>query len=171
MQFRKILLIAFFAFAALCVAGTNGLNSQDANHRGRKYKAPPPTSTVTVTILRASDEKPLENASVVFQLVGDKGNMELKTNEEGKATIDVLPTGSKVLLQVLAKGYQTYGKNYDIDKENLSIEVKMKRPAKPYSIYEKHDAGGSDGSGGNSSSNSGQKDASQPGADSAQPKK
>ena len=171
MQFRRNLFIALFAFVALCVAGTNGLNGQDTSHRGRKYKAPPPTSTVTVTVLRANDEKPLENASVIFQLVGDKGNMELKTNEDGKSTIDVLPTGSKVLLQVIAKGYQTYGKNYDIDKENLSIEVKMKRPAKSYSIYENHDAGGSGGSGGNSPSDGGQKDASKPGADSAQPAK
>lgn len=112
--------------------------AQDPPHRGRKYKSPDPVSRIEVTILRADDDKPIENAAVVFTLVGDKGNMELKTNEDGKAVIDVLPLGSKVLLQVLAKGYQTYGKDYSIDKPEIALEVKLKRPGKQYSIYEKH---------------------------------
>jgi len=112
------------------------LFAQDTTHRGRKYKAPPPTSKVEVTILRGDDGKPIENAAVVFQLEGDKGNMELKTNEDGKAVIDVLPTGSKVTLQVLAKGFQTYGRDYTIDKPEMAFEVKMNRPGKQYSIYE-----------------------------------
>ena len=106
------------------------LFAQDSTtHRGRKYKAPPPTSRVEVTILRNDDGKPIENAAVVFQLEGDKGNMELKTNEDGKANIDVLPTGSKVVLQVIAKGYKTFGGDYKIDKPEMTFEVKLKRPA------------------------------------------
>ncbi len=112
--------------------------SAQTTHRGRKYKTPAPTSRVEVTVLRADDQKPIENAAVVFQLEGDKGNMELKTNEDGKAMIDVLPTGSKVLLQVLAKGYQTYGNDYTLDKAQVNLEVKLKRPGKQYSIYENH---------------------------------
>lgn len=114
------------------------VSAQDSNRRGRKYKTPPPTSKVEVTILRAEDDKPIENAAVVFTLQTEKGNMELKTNEDGKAVLDVLPIGSKVLLQVLAKGYQTYGKEYDLDKSEVTLEVKMNRPGKQYSIYEKH---------------------------------
>ena len=109
--------------------------------RGRKYKPPPPTCKITVTVLKSSNGKPLENASVVFHPLEngkDKGNMELKTNEDGKTVIDVLPTGSKVTLQVIAKGFQTYGRDYTIDKSQMSIEVKMKRPGQQYSIYEDH---------------------------------
>lgn len=106
--------------------------------RGRKYKAPPPTSRIDVTILRNEDGKPIENAAVVFQLVNDKGNMELKTNEDGKTVIDVLPTGSKVTLQVIAKGFQTYGAEYTLEKSEMSIEVKLKRPGQQYSIYKDH---------------------------------
>lgn len=112
--------------------------SASAQNRGRKYKAPPPTSRVEVSVLRDEDGHPVENAAVIFHLVGDKGNMELKTNDEGKTMIDVLPTGSKVLLQVFAKGYQTYGADYTLDKANMSIEVKLNRPGKQYSIYSKH---------------------------------
>ena len=109
-----------------------------AQRRGRKYKAPPPTSRVEVSVLRDEDGRPIENAAVIFHLVGDKGNMELKTNDEGKTMIDVLPTGSKVLLQVFAKGYQTYGADYTLDQANLAIEVKLNRPGKQYSIYAMH---------------------------------
>jgi Carboxypeptidase regulatory-like domain len=112
--------------------------AQDPIHRGRKYKAPPPTSRVDVTIVRKENGKPIENAAVVFQLVGDKGNMELKTNEDGKTMIDVLPTGSKVLVQVIAKGFQTYGGEYTLDKTQMTIEVKLRRPGQQYSIYEEH---------------------------------
>ena len=130
---------------------------QDSTRRGRKYKAPPPTSRVDVTILRNDDGKPIENAAVVFQLEGDKGNMELKTNEDGKTMIDVLPTGSKVLLQVIAKGFQTYGSDYKIDKSEMAILVKLKRPGQQYSIYDNHSESADAGNSGDKSGPEGAK--------------
>ncbi len=115
--------------------------------RGRKYKAPPPTSRVEVTILRNDDGKPIENAAVIWHLVGDKGNMELKTNEDGKSVIDVLPTGSEVLLQVIAKGYQTYGQPYKLDKAQIAIQVKLRRPGEQYSVYKDEKASADAGKG------------------------
>lgn len=137
MGFSSFRRVAVFA-AVFGVALSLSLLAQETTHRGRKYKAPPPTSRVDVKIVRKDDGKPIENAAVIFQLIGDKGNMELKTNEDGKAMIDVLPTGSKVILQVLAKGFQTYGGEYSLDKPQMSIEVKLKRPGHQYSIYEEH---------------------------------
>ena len=133
--------ISRFAVIAVVLGLTSSIAvlAQDANRRGRKYKAPPATSRIEVTILRNVDGKPVENAAVVFQLVGDKGNMELKTNEDGKTVIDVLPTGSEFLLQVIAKGYQTYGEQYKVDKPRMAIEVKLMRPGQQYSIYKMHD--------------------------------
>jgi len=65
--------------------------------------------------------------------------MELKTNEDGKAVIDVIPIGDTVRLQVIAKGYQTYGEDYKIEKAEMAIDVRMKRPGEQYSIYKSHD--------------------------------
>ena len=118
--------------------------SQDSNtqKRGRKYKVPPPTSRIEITILKDVNGKPIENASVIFHPMEngrDAGNMELKTNEDGKAVIDVIETGATVRLQVIAKGYQTYGQDYQIDKDQVAIEVRMKRPGEQYSIYKPHD--------------------------------
>lgn len=134
MWYRRTLRFAVIA-AILGMVASLTLSAQSSSRRGRKYKAPPPTSRVEVTVLRSNDGKPIENASVIFHMVGDKGNMELKSNEDGKSTIDVLPTGSDVLLQVIAKGYQTYGREYTLDKTEMSIEVKMNRPGEQYSIY------------------------------------
>ena len=86
------------------------------------------------------DSKPIENASVIFHLDGDKGNMELKTNEDGKSIIDVLPTGSTMRLQIIAKGFQTYGQDYKIDKSDMTFDIRMKRPGEQYSIYKPHEA-------------------------------
>jgi hypothetical protein len=151
-----------FAMLAVFVALAAGLASlaQDTSHRGRKYKAPPPTSRIDVTILRNDDGKPIENAAVIFHLGGDKGNMELKTNEDGKTVIDVLPTGSKVLLQVIAKGFQTYGGDYNVDKTDMTIQVKLKRPGQQYSIYDNHPEAAAAGKAPKASKDAGAKDAS-----------
>ena len=69
----------------------------------------------------------------------DKGNMELKTNEDGKTIIDVLPMGDTVRLQIIAKGFQTYGEDYKVSKPEMAIEIKMKRPGAQYSVYRNHD--------------------------------
>jgi hypothetical protein len=117
------------------------LSAQDAK-RGRKYTPPPPTCKITVTVTRATTGKPVENAGVIFHPIKDgksEGNMELKTNEEGKAVLDVIPVGDSVRLQIIASGFQTYGADYQLDGATKDIEVKMLRPGKQYSIYEKHD--------------------------------
>ena len=138
----------FFVFVAgfgLVVSSLVASGQNDTAKRGRKYKVPPPTARVEVTILRDFNGKPIENAAVVFHPMAgekDEGNMELKTNEDGKAIIDVLPLGDTVRLQVIAKGYQTYGEDYKIDRPSIAIEVKMKRPGAQYSIYEAHDNSG-----------------------------
>ena len=113
-------------------------SAQDAPRRGRKYKAPPPASRIEVVVLRDTDGKPIENAAVIFHTLKEKGNMELKSNEDGKALIDVLDIGETVRLQIIAKGYQTYGADYPIDKDQMAIEIRMKRPGEQYSIYKPH---------------------------------
>ena len=133
-----------FPIAGLLVAGllmSTFAESQDAaQKRGRKYKAPPATAHFEVTVTRATNGKPVENASVIFHPLQDghdDGNMELKTNDEGKAALDLLEVGTNVRLQIIAPGFQTYGEDFKVDKENLTVAVKLKRPAEQYSVYKK----------------------------------
>ena len=104
----------------------------------RKYTAPPATATIKVTVLRSTNGKPIPNANVIFHPVEgdkDKGALELKSDEDGKVTIDVIPIGDTVRLQVIAEGWKTYGEDYKIDTDSKEIVVKMKRPTEQYSLY------------------------------------
>jgi hypothetical protein len=137
-QIRLCVLAASFGLVFCSLAGGA---EQKSSNRGRKYKAPPPTARIEVTIVRDDDGKPIENAAVIFRPIeGErtKGNMELKTNEDGKTIIDVLPIGDTVRLQIIAKGYQTYGGDFKVDKAEMAREIRMKRPGAQYSIYKDH---------------------------------
>ncbi len=164
------------------IAGSCTLRAQnDDSHHGRKYKAPPPSATINVTVVRAYNGKPIPDAHVIFHPIqGDKdqGALELKTNEDGKATIDVIPIGDTVTLQVIADGFQTYGQVYKIDKLNMAMEVRLNRPASQYSTYKNPPAdsgsgngsGSGDGSGKSSGSTPGSKPDSPPNQNQSQPK-
>ena len=117
------------------------MHAQDDGHdtgRGRKYKAPPPVSHIAVTVTRASNGKPVENAAVVFHTVHegkDQGNMELKTNEDGKAILDLIPIGDEVRIQVFKSGFQTYGETFTNDQAARVFDIKVKPPTGQYSTY------------------------------------
>jgi hypothetical protein len=128
------------------------LNAQQS--RGRKYKPPPPTCKISVTVIKAADGKPVEDAAVVFHPINksgkDEGNLELKTNEDGKAVISVIPIGDTVRVQVVADGYQTYGDSYELSDDTKDITIKLNRPKRQYSIYENHPDPNNSGQTGNS---------------------
>lgn len=139
-NFRLTVLVASLALA---FSSLHAFAQQDDSHRGRKYKVPPPSSRIEVTVLRDTNGKPIESAAVIFHPMEgdkDKGALELKTNEDGKAIIDVIPIGDTVRMQIIARGFQTYGEDYKIDKDSLSFEVRMKRPGEQYSIYKAREA-------------------------------
>lgn len=118
---------------ASCVQMASGQDS-----RGRKYKAPPETSHIEVLVLRDGNQKPIPNAAVVFHSSKDgkdEGNLEMKTDAEGKAIIDVIATGSNVDVQVIANGYATFAETYKVTEASRAIEVKMLRPRAQVSTY------------------------------------
>ena len=132
---RAILAVCLFALPSLLLA-------QDSPHRGRKYTPPPATAKITVTVVKEKNGKPVENAAIIFHPMKngkDEGGLELKTNEEGKASIDVIPIGDTVRLQIVANGFQTFGEDYQITTDSKDITVKLRPPDRQYSIYEKHD--------------------------------
>ena len=137
--------IVFVFLAAALIAYLSGpARSQDSqddqNRRHRKYTPPPDTAHISVTVVKETNGKPIDHAAVIFHILQgsekDKGNMELKTNNEGQAIIDVIPMGQTVRLQIIASGFQTFGDDYKIDSATKEIIVKMKRPTRQYSTYE-----------------------------------
>jgi len=109
---------------------------------GQKDTAEEPTSWIHFSVVKDDNGKPIRNAAVVMHSVTvkgkqERGGMELKTNAEGKAEFDGIPYGL-LRIQVLAQGFQTYGEDFDIEKSNTEITVKLKRPQGQYSVYDDH---------------------------------
>ena len=71
--------------------------------------------------------------------------MELKTDLDGKTALDVIPVGSRVRLQVIANGFQTFGNDYVANADAKSITIKMDRPKSQYSIYKGNATGDQSG--------------------------
>jgi hypothetical protein len=101
-----------------------------------------PTSDLRFVVVRDYNGKPVRNAAVVLHPVNRKGKqsrggLELKTDGEGRTNIEGIPYGP-LRVQVLAQGFQTFGEDYKIDKAEVEIMVKLKRPGGQFSIYENH---------------------------------
>ena len=105
-----------------------------ALHADDKY------ANLNFLVIRADNGKPIRNASVVLHPVDKDGRQkysgyQLKTDLDGKANFDGAPFG-KLRVQVLIRGFQTYGEDFDINQPNQEITIKLKRPQGQYSIYE-----------------------------------
>ena len=101
-----------------------------------------PTASLKFVVVREASGKPVKNAQVVVHPMNrkgkaTKGEMDLKTDENGHASVDGVPYG-QVEVQVLAPGFRTFGEDYEVKQASLEITVKLKRPGDQYSIYENH---------------------------------
>jgi uncharacterized GH25 family protein len=91
------------------------------------------------------DGKPVDNASVRIQFLEGpsiaklgrraKTSWEMKTNQEGVVGMPPIRQG-KILVQVMAKGYQTYGDKIEVDEEEKTVEIKLKPPQSQYSAHQ-----------------------------------
>lgn len=89
--------------------------------------------------------KPIDRASVVVRFVEGRSikkfgksirtNWELRTNQQGMVKIPPIPQG-KILIQVIAKGFQTFGQTYLIEEEEKTIEIKLNPPQPQYSVHQ-----------------------------------
>ena len=89
-------------------------------------------------------DKPIERASVVVRFVEGRSiaklgkkqitRWELRTNQEGIAKIPPVPQG-KIQIQVIAKGYQTFGDIFEIEEEEKTVEIKLNPPQPQYSAH------------------------------------
>jgi hypothetical protein len=99
-----------------------------------------PHALLKFSVVKDTNGKPVRNAGVVLHSVNSKGKqakggLELKTDADGNASFDGVPYG-KLRVQVLAPGFQTFGEDYDVNKPEMEIAVKLKRPQSQYSIYD-----------------------------------
>ena len=121
---------------ALCT----GLWSQNVSEPAAKSHAEKADaiSRVTIEVSGGEKEAPVENASVYLKYVEEhklkknkKVELNVKTNREGAAHIPDAPTG-RVLVQVVADGWKTYGRWYDITEARQTIKVHLEKPPRWY---------------------------------------
>jgi hypothetical protein len=98
-----------------------------------------PTANVNFVILKQDNGKPIRNAAVIMHSINShgkqsRGDLELKTDLEGKASFDGVPYGV-LRVQVLAPGFQTFGQDYNVKQSDVSVTIKLNRPEGQYSVY------------------------------------
>jgi hypothetical protein len=79
--------------------------------------------------------KAVGNASVYVRYYTSGGllrhekleELDLKTNQDGSVKVPEIPQG-KILIQVIAKGWHTYGKWYEIQQSEQSVPIKLEPP-------------------------------------------
>jgi hypothetical protein len=101
-----------------------------------------PTSFVYFVVIKDDNGKPVRSAAVIMHAVNakgkqERGDMELKTDPDGKTNFDGIPYGM-LRVQVIANGFQTFGEDYDVEKPKTEITIKLKRPQGQYSVYDDH---------------------------------
>ncbi len=107
-------------------------------------RADPPMTKLRIEVKTLSG-KPIDRAAVVVRFdegrsvlkLGKKTitNWEVRTNQDGVAKVPSLPQG-KIRIQVIAKGYQTFGEIFDVAVEEKTIEIKLNPPQPPYSAHQ-----------------------------------
>ncbi len=105
--------------------------------------ADPPMTKLRIEVRNPAD-KPVDRAGVIVRFVEGRSiakfgkkirtHWELRTNQEGVATIPPIPQG-KILIQVIAKGYQTFGEYFEVNEEEKTVPVNLKSPQPQYSAH------------------------------------
>ncbi|HEX4542009.1 MAG TPA: hypothetical protein VH114_02495 [Candidatus Acidoferrum sp.] len=135
----------FLAFCSCLAAGLLFARLAAAQNQTPASSAPPPAtskpdvqSRITIEVTGGDKDTPVENASVYVKYVEEhlikknkKLELNVKTNREGIAHVPDAPLG-RAMIQVIAEGWKTHGRWYDITDPKQSIKIRLERPPKWY---------------------------------------
>src|SRR6266403_5399628 len=100
--------------------------------------ASPASKRLTVEVSGVEKNVSVENASVYLKFSEGrilrkdrKYELNVKTNRDGTAHIPDPPLG-RVLIQIVAEGWKTYGKYYELSDPGAVIKIHLDRPPKWY---------------------------------------
>jgi hypothetical protein len=103
----------------------------------------PPMTKVTVQV-KTQSGRPVNQADVIVRFV--KGHSvlklgkavrtqwEMRTNQEGTAVIPDIPQG-QVRIQIIAKGYQTFGNTFDVTGAEKTVPIALNPPQQQYTSH------------------------------------
>jgi len=128
---------------AFCLAMSSEAARQNAAAPAASKPQTPPTTgeiqaRITIEVTGGEKNIPIENASVYVKFIEEhaikkdtKLEMNVKTSREGVAHVPNAPMG-RVLVQVVAEGWKTYGRWMDITDAKQTIKVHLEKPPKWY---------------------------------------
>ena len=125
-------LTAVFVFALLPFT----LPAQQNSKETQAQPAVQPTK-LSIEVTGGDENKPIENASVYLKTVEEhaikdkKFEVNVKTNQKGVAHVPEPPMG-RVLIQVVAEGWKTYGRWFDVTDPKQVIKIHLDKPPKWY---------------------------------------
>jgi hypothetical protein len=112
--------------------------------KSKKEKTPKDDAPVVIAswlmidVVGGADKVPVTEASVYVKFTvvrkrakDQKLEFDLKTNQEGVARAPDIPQG-KVLIQIVATGWKTFGQYYDVDSDQQTIHIALERPPRWY---------------------------------------
>ena len=131
-----------FASVVLLLAAAVPLPSQDSPPATSTTDKASPTTEgpkrLTIEVTGGDKSLPVENASVYVKYIQEhvikhdkKIELNVKTNREGVAHVAEAPLG-RALVQIIADGWKTYGRWYDITDPRQTIKIHLERPPKWY---------------------------------------
>jgi hypothetical protein len=127
-------------FVTLLAASAFSVAAQNATPPAQE-KTPAPSSEpnrLTIQVTGGDNAAPVENASVYVKYIEEhaikrdkKVELNVKTNREGVAHVPDAPLG-RALIQIIAEGWKTYGRWYDITDPHQVIKIRLEKPPKWY---------------------------------------
>ena len=136
-------LFASFALALLYSLSAGPCSfAQDTSAKDRQSpdatESAPAARRLTIEVSGGEKNAAVENASVYLKYVEErklgkdkKYALNVKTNRSGVAHIPDPPMGH-VLIQIVAEGWKTYGKYYELTDPGTVIKIHLDRPPKWY---------------------------------------
>ena len=123
------------ATAVCCCASFAAQAPPDKPNKKDKKSSEPATVKLKIEVVAAADGKPIGNASVYVRFNESGGlfhhdklaELNFKTNQDGSAKVPEIPQG-RIEIQVVAKGWHTFGQWYDVDTDEQTIQIKLAPP-------------------------------------------
>jgi hypothetical protein len=145
--FALFTLLLIFSVGSRSATASQNQSATPAQPAPAQTQTPPPDkkdkdkkssdpATVKLRIeVTGADGKPVGNASVYIRFNESGGlfhhdklaELNFKTNQDGSVKVTDVPQG-KILIQVVAKGWHTFGKWYEFNTDTETVQIKLDPP-------------------------------------------
>ena len=96
------------------------------------------TTKLRIEVTAGDEGEPVESASVYVRYTqgrklgkDKKIEQNWKTNKDGVIKVPEVPRGS-VMIQVIAAGWKTFGKWYEMDQDEQTVKIRLQKPPRWY---------------------------------------